>query len=1323
MAEEKAWEDYALSLHSVEPEKQIETRTPEKTQREKPLLLERLDGMLGTPQTQGEYEIEARIGRFQGNRFISSIEAKDFFRILEYFLTHLDELFVYQPQEVLIRTEQLLEELPHFPDSTEEAIYEVNVGKPYPERIREAYVPNVPNAPRFYSKKQNRGNVDFPDHFIRFSKSLETPLGTEHPQLGKPQALRIKDRWSFSVVPEYTEHPLFPYRIDMTHVTGWTKNKDAVTPINSYEVELEIIHYPITKAETELWPGIHFMLELVQNTPWPVTAGTISNVITSFNALFTVDIRSLERAMQKKSAQKWRFSPWKLFNVVNKPVNLKLVVLDTPDKLAITDKADGERRLMFIRSDGAYLVYPPVDVMRYLKLENDEKLDVQLYTISSQHANALAGTIFDGELVITNDGKREYLVFDLLVDAKKDYRQTPFIERITRLKEILATNPINVKLKHFLFPQNGNFYTRTAQIMASITDKEYGNDGLIFNSIQDSYDRGTVYKWKPPEMLTIDFKIRQDPSNPTHFNLFVKRDKSPEFVIFTGTSRFPFDGYAVIDPPIVNKMPLVSDRIVEMNWNGEMFVPFRIRHDRDMPNNQSTALSVWKDIMEPITVETILGIDLRALRRYQNSIKKRLIEICGYMPHVVDIASGVGGDLHKFTERRAQVVAVEPEEGRLEEYRRRLEQSGYKMIAVNVFQNIEHPDTKILLVRGYGQETNRIIDASKDFFGAEQSVNCVSIFNGLTFFFDKESSLDSLVETISQVLIPGGFLLGIAMDGGLVKRLLIKNSDLKERISKLKEDQFFNIDSKKAINERSLSKNFYVNEELRLVSKNEKELDEMVEKLSEPDSEKIEEHSWEIQKTSEWSNSPFGNQISIYLKDTIVSDPSKRDAPQIEYLVDFEEFVKKLKAKNILLEDDFFLSTTAMSRLQQKLNGLYRAFVFKRAKEEQPAKEITVHAVVGGYKRKIVEKQRHLKLLEKLKQNSLEKIKDITSQMDAFEEMITKMHDNGKKITKQVANELIDKKEGLKGKLVIAEESLEKHIETIDNIHSEIKELEEKLATTKEETIIVPKELEQKPRGKKPKKLVSKIVSKVGPSVVPPVSPQISEETKAQTFKLPKKKTQQISITSESEKIITTFEEDPDVSFKAIEYQNILFPEQQEPITIKGINFVRIGTEDGSCVVSALLRAGMDKYIIGKNKSGASPLTDADKRMRKDSVNRVIETLVNKIFKPSYEKGNLTLVKKYYPDWETAYKVLKKCQNWTWLDLWENIARIFKFNIVIITADSPFTIPTIYKTKSIYEKTVIVYSHDGVFDVVSQKDGNGDLVTIFAKDDVTINIL
>lgn len=1269
-------------------------------------LLKEVDKLIGAPNhldKQDQYEIEARIGSFRGKQFRSTVNTKDFYRVLEYFLTHTPYLYNYMPDEVTLMTaEYLQQDMPMYPDVITEASFEGE----NKQRIRESFIDNIPDAPRLYTTKKSLDYVDFRNYFTRISLAKEQYITTVTkagegkrpiPLEQEPQALRVKHRWSFALADQQPEHPLFPFRIDLTHVTGWIRRNDGVpSEISTHEIELEVINGPITSAEKQIWPAIRFILQLLQNTEFPVTADTISSVTEGFNDVFGDSIENLQNAMRRKNPR-WSFNKsWRLFNVVNKPINFKMNNLEMADHLAVTDKADGERRLMYIRSDGAYLLYPPNDVMRYLRIpEGHHKGDEEGY-IYPQRAIDLNGTVLDGELVLRNDGKREYLAFDILADRGKDIRNLKFKDRIAQMKSLLESNPINISIKQFLFPTEDNFYDRVRQVLDSIPHKPYANDGLIFNNIEEQYSTATIYKWKPPEQLSIDFLIRK--IDPVHFELYVKSDNSNEPVPFIGSEKYPMSGNAKIDPPVINNTPLETGQIVEMVWDyhHSRFVPLRIRHDRDQPNKLSIALDVWKDIVKPILVSTIRGEDIRLLEHYQKTIKGRLLnDFCEHNT-IVNIDTGINIKNYIKLGHETQVLSVnKPEE--LPEIQQHLETDGF------VFDNGRYvlPGKKEITITAVSNPDD-IVNAYHHLFAqkrALRSVGCFALFNSLGDFFDKESSLDSLVKTIKTLLKDNGHVLGMSLDLERVRQLLVKHSAFKLTLQKLKPEQYWNLDTNSRINQKRIKK-LHINQKWRLVSKEKSTLKKMVAELEEPNETTIDYPSWGITK-EKLRSSAYGNKITLRFG----------NEEKTVYVPDFDTLRKKLSEEKIKLDDSYFpAGDKTLPPEQQQLNNLYRVFSFTRQPMAIEPRESTVEAIpaVGRDKAKISELSRQIKVAQTIIKRAQETVKTADLELSELNGRIKGM---GKEIDAEVEAE----KEELENKIANAEEKIEVQQKKIADIESERETIEKKIAG------ITAGVIPALPKAKPPKRTL-----KPSPSprfVTPVLKPKLPKQ---QPPPRPKKRAVKAKPkTVESGKIAIEIEYDANDLFMPVEHPPIatLEPEQTEDLELKNVDFVRIGTIKGRCILASLLRSAYPTYIQGKNEADSPELTESQIEKRKGSIRKLKNAFLDTFFKNAYNSGELSLMAEHYPDWEDARAVLEKCENWQWLGLWSKLASVFKLNIIVITADNPFIAPTIYKTGNSHPRTAVIYNHSGIFDTVGQRDAKGDLVTVFPKDDITINQL
>lgn len=678
---------------------------------------------------QTKYEIELRFGTFYGQRFESTVPAKDFYRILAFFTDN--NRFNYQQQSISERTKQYGVAVPEKPDQLVEEIYTTVPAAPAVDctgesKIRKQWIP-VAGAPVFYNSKRKCHQIDLHDVNARVSIAEETDLQPSDDILlnlkyVKPSAIREKSRWSFTTTD--TSHPFYNFSVDLTVTKTTAQQRDKI----AYEVELELLR-PVNNIQTQFNNAIYNMLMLLQDTNHPLNTKDISTVIQAYNKLFTADLATAKRKLNPY---------WNLYNVINKPIDLDLNNLLEANSLAVTDKADGQRRLLYFNNNYGYLVFPPKTV--------------SLYLLPDAGLQRINNVLLDGEL-ITENGKRVYLAFDLLVLNGRDIRNEQFAQRIKKLDQFISGHNLStVRVKKFYFPTpESDFYANVNKVLAEIPTKSYENDGLVFNNVYENYQKATILKWKPLEQLTIDFKVIQ--IAPGKFELQVI--DNGKYIKFTGTKKYPVNAE-------IYSTEISDGQIVEMTWDGSFRV-YRVRYDRETPNGIIPARNVWYHINNPITEKTIRGHDLVVMRRYHNVIKRDMIKKYCKKSVMLDIGSGKGGDISKWIDAEATVLAVEPFQTHLNEMINRLRKDGFQQ-KNNVYSK---GTTDITVVQGYGEDTESIM---KHFAKIADRAQCITIFNALTFFYIDEQRLNALIATISNLLADGGYFMGIVMDGQLVRR-------------------------------------------------------------------------------------------------------------------------------------------------------------------------------------------------------------------------------------------------------------------------------------------------------------------------------------------------------------------------------------------------------------------------------------------------------------------------------------------------------------------------------------------------------------------------
>ena len=172
-----------------------------------------------------------------------------------------------------------------------------------------------------------------------------------------------------------------------------------------------------------------------------------------------------------------------------------------------------------------------------------------------------------------------------------------------------------------------------------------------------------------------------------------------------------------------------------------------------------------KELPEPSYFKTVDGMNLYAfyntkkslegLRVMANEIKKEMIEDTKGKV-VVDIGSGVGGDIFKYSKSETkELFLIEPSTDNIRKLNSRLKE-GAKFLKKLPYK----------VLNAGGEESEKICSF------VNKKVDIVNMFFSLTFFFKNKEMLMSLVNTIDCLLKDDGLFMGTVMDGHLVEREL-----------------------------------------------------------------------------------------------------------------------------------------------------------------------------------------------------------------------------------------------------------------------------------------------------------------------------------------------------------------------------------------------------------------------------------------------------------------------------------------------------------------------------------------------------------------------
>lgn len=422
--------------------------------------------------------------------------------------------------------------------------------------------------------------VDFDDFNFRVSYQTEEKIkkGVEMSIIndwkGSKKEFRFINRVTF-------EHPDHPFLVDISIVKYANKaadrygreNRGRIIPTDTleksnvlnnpetYDIEIEINNNKIGPSQPFNNPAlivdslrkvIKFVLCGFQGTNYPVSYPEQKNIIASYMKMIMRDEYDAKEYITSKYFIGPNSITLQLKNIT--PIDENSNEPNIRKDFVVTEKADGDRHLMFISGEGKiYLINTNMDVIFTGAKTNEEEcfnclLDGELiahdkngkfinlyaafdiYYYKGQDVRNLTFLLSDKEEEIH---KSRYNLLNYLIRSlkpisimnmgeSKEKSVKTLLEKYKNRGEVIS--PIKIKAKEF-FPINGK--QTIFEGCNSILQKErqglfeYNTDGLIFTHMfygvgsNEINKAGTKtrktwdysFKWKPPQYNTIDFLV------------------------------------------------------------------------------------------------------------------------------------------------------------------------------------------------------------------------------------------------------------------------------------------------------------------------------------------------------------------------------------------------------------------------------------------------------------------------------------------------------------------------------------------------------------------------------------------------------------------------------------------------------------------------------------------------------------------------------------------------------------------------------------------------------------------------------------------------
>lgn len=601
--------------------------------------------------------------------------------------------------------------------------------------------------------------------------TVNTEEKVVEPQEFKPTLFRSRKRYSFIISQG-------KFRVDLTKIKSYEKeDSKKINPKTSNEIELEILNIRNIRYE-ELFEVINRMLKTINNTPEIYTIGEKEDIINFYNK--TLLSKETKPKLDHKVVTNAR-------NIKYKDLVFGGLIGNPKTTYTITLKADGDRYQMVFKDTGLWLVSSPEEVI----------------LLSRREMTNLHGMILDGELIPLSKRRNKnavksrywYLIFDCMSAPGKSFNTgetyVQDLSHSTRMSfsqsgaryiksQEIPDELLTVNTKTFkIILSSEDFYNKLNEMIRIESLASYQTDGFMFtpehipylikNESTPPYLRNLtvlpdICKLKPE--ITIDFFIVKHGITKGIYSY-----DNNKMVLFEGTDKFPINYKKDFDwkHPLMEK--ILDEAVVEFRWTkkSKIFTPIRIRNDKLHPNNIYIAKENLNDIHTGVKIDELINDDTPVLmRKYHNVIKTELYEkafqiVAGRIGKkklsLLDLGSGIGGDIHKWKQHFDKIVAVEPDIDKMEEFDRRADED---KISKNIFRV------------GVGSEDHEAIKLAceKHFKDKNGKADVISAMFSLSFLWKNKELIEKLAKTISENLAPHGVFIFITINGDLIQEML-----------------------------------------------------------------------------------------------------------------------------------------------------------------------------------------------------------------------------------------------------------------------------------------------------------------------------------------------------------------------------------------------------------------------------------------------------------------------------------------------------------------------------------------------------------------------
>ena len=409
--------------------------------------------------------------------------------------------------------------------------------------------------------------VNFDDFNFRVSYQKETNMSKDNKIIKNIIDSWEKTKKTFRYINRVTfTHPDIPIKVDISIVksstfenrqmksTYTTSESEVFTNQEIYEIELEIDNSEIgpgkkTNSANLLLVGIRkaikFILMGLQGTNYPISYPEQNQVLRDYMKMIIPD---KEFGLHDRVYPSNFIGPssytLQIPNIA--PINENSNLPNIRTKYTVTDKADGERHMLFINKTKSY---DNSDIGKIYLINTNMKV---IFTGACTANKDLFNTLLDGEIIlhdkhgqfinlyaafdvyfIDNNDIRPYGFIPTKADDKSSKCRLPLLKNVIKLLNPISivpseSSPMRIESKNFypanmLDENNNNIFDACNYILNKESEGlfDYNTDGLIFTPANMGVGSDRIgipspskkiswiysFKWKPPQYNTIDFLV------------------------------------------------------------------------------------------------------------------------------------------------------------------------------------------------------------------------------------------------------------------------------------------------------------------------------------------------------------------------------------------------------------------------------------------------------------------------------------------------------------------------------------------------------------------------------------------------------------------------------------------------------------------------------------------------------------------------------------------------------------------------------------------------------------------------------------------------